>query len=195
MKNIILISLLILSFGFKSNMDKDPCRKSFKKEHRKKSKSISFSNDVIFETKGIGIDMRHARGMAFSFAYFNDTTHLVINTSFNKRMTTFKRNFNFTKETIVSLIFKDGTMFKFPFTNMVTTYSKTTYFDFSNSKIVVSSEFLNKISSTELMKIEILNPFAYTVNANIVYSKIVKSNSNRYLNKYSNCFIDRVKYI
>lgn len=191
MKNLTLITLLLVTFAFTPIKDKDPCRKVFKKE-KKRKKASSFDNQRKFATRGIIVDNSHARKIILGFDYYNDTTHLSIHTVFVNSSLSLKRKFSFNANTVFAFVFEDGTS---QFVTMEGVDNQT--YDLGNwtnttAKIVLDEKILQELTYKTVTSIEILNPFGYSSKNSVIHTRILKTKESDLIKSHSSCFLNRI---
>lgn len=194
MKSLILITLITLSGIFTNEVvkpsGKDPCSKSFIKKSKKKS---SYIDDYSFQTKYVHFYSSRVRGISTSFKCIDSTTFLVFRTYFDTEATTFKREFNFGKETKIAFYKSDSTKIVLNFddansTSEIRAGIRTKYYH-----VELDVENINTFKENDFVGFEVVNPFGdIALKDSKAINEIISQRKTALLRLHASCFMDRM---
>jgi hypothetical protein len=108
-----------------------------------------------------------------------------------------KKPFVLSQNIRIAFVFEDGSneIIRFKTAEQDLTGTKhewDVYKRLTENDIMLSDEFLNKLSVKTVKSIDILNPFGKLNESDVISKELIKGQV-KYLKRFANCFLDRLK--
>ncbi len=198
-KLLLLYAFLIFACNTDLFAQKDECAKAFIKVKKSKKKSSVFDDVKILKTKPVNIYANGKRNLVLSFSFDGEKSRLrfrsmLISSGLNPLK--FKP-FVLSQNIRIAFVFQDGSneiiRFKTAEQDLTGTKHKwDVYKSLTENDIMLSDEFLNKLTLKTVKSIDILNPFGKLNESEVISKELIKGQV-KYLKRFANCFQDRLK--
>ncbi|MEJ6765468.1 MAG: hypothetical protein QNK50_07420 [Flavobacteriaceae bacterium] len=199
MKKLLLLSALLI---FSSSSDlfaqKDECAKAFIKVKKSKKKSSVFEDIKSFKTKPVNIYANGKRHLVLSFSFDGEKSRLRLRSMLiSSGLNPLKKPFVLSQNIRIAFVFEDGSneIIRFKTAEQDLTGTKhewDVYKRLTENDIMLSDEFLNKLAVKTVKSIDILNPFGKLNESDVISKELIKGQV-KYLKRFANCFLDRLK--
>jgi len=199
MKKLLLLSALLI-FASSSDLfaQKDECAKAFIKVKKSKKKSSVFEDIKSFKTKPVNIYANGKRHLVLSFSFDGEKSRLRLRSMLiSSGLNPLKKPFVLSQNIRIAFVFEDGSneIIRFKTAEQDLTGTKhewDVYKRLTENDIMLSDEFLNKLSVKTVKSIDILNPFGKLNESDVISKELIKGQV-KYLKRFANCFLDRLK--